>query len=101
MNPYGLSDEQLNKIIAVLSKHPNVIQAFVFGSRATNTFSKISDIDLALTGKNLTLAEIMRIKRELEELPIIHTFDVVCLDMLEDHAVVDRIRQEARLLYQH
>lgn len=80
---YGLAPKQTELIVSVFKKHPDIEKVFIFGSRATNTYTEISDIDFALLGKKLTLFEIMTIKRELEELPIIYTFDVVHLDTLE------------------
>ena len=51
----GLSPQHRETIRQVLTKVACVDRAVLFGSRAAGTFSRASDIDLALEGQNLDL----------------------------------------------
>jgi predicted nucleotidyltransferase len=56
---------------------------FVFGSRAKNTASKFSDLDLAYK-QEIPRATLTRIKTKLAESSLPFTVDLVYLDSVED-----------------
>ena len=66
--PYGLKDNELEKINSVFSKFPDVEKVILYGSRAKGNYRKGSDIDLALMGDNISLTMLLRIENELDEL---------------------------------
>jgi predicted nucleotidyltransferase len=65
----------LELIRSVLSRHPSVTGAILFGSRAMRNARRSSDVDLALEGIDDPL-EAESIARELDDLPIPYRFDV-------------------------
>lgn len=71
----ALPSGALEKIRAVLARHPEVISAVLFGSRAKGIHRDASDIDLALEG-NLSSLQAEAIEAELEELSLPQTFDL-------------------------
>jgi len=91
----GLSDSTLGLLRAVFARHPQVSEAWVYGSRAMGTHRPESDVDIALYGEvDERLAA--RIAGELDELPLPHTFDVqaypcVRHQPLREH--IDRVRR--------
>jgi predicted nucleotidyltransferase len=77
----GLSQRELLLIRGVLTRHPEVTGAVLFGSRAKGTATPASDIDLAFEGIDDPLrAE--AIASELEELPLPYRFDVKALSSI-------------------
>ena len=80
---FGLSDETRQRIITCLSGFEQVRKAAIFGSRATGTYRKGSDIDIVLwvTGDDPLI--IGRITEALDELPTPYLFDVI-----DYHAII-------------
>ena len=52
---FGLKDSDINAIIAILKRYPDVKEAIIFGSRAMGNYKPGSDIDIALKGKRKPL----------------------------------------------
>lgn len=50
MTRFGLSEQTLATVRAILADHPEIEQAILYGSRAKGTYSKGFDIDLTLVG---------------------------------------------------
>ena len=71
----------LAEVTQILKRHlPNAYQAVLFGSRAAGQARSSSDWDIGLLGPAaLRGAMVESIRDELEELPTLHTFDVVDL----------------------
>jgi predicted nucleotidyltransferase len=63
---FGLTDEEIKQIIAVLKSTPEVECGIIYGSRALGTYKRGSDIDLALKGK-INLDVVAKVKWILEE----------------------------------
>lgn len=55
-NTFGLKSDDLEIIVQILSKCPEVQKASIFGSRAKGNYKPGSDVDIALwlQGKNIT-----------------------------------------------
>lgn len=71
----GLPVGALEKISAVLTRHPEVTFATLFGSRAKGVHREASDIDIALDG-DVSALQAEAIEAELEELSLPQTFDL-------------------------
>ncbi|RMF46126.1 MAG: nucleotidyltransferase domain-containing protein, partial [Deltaproteobacteria bacterium] len=65
---YGLEDDVIARIRAVLARYPQVDKALIYGSRALGTGRPGSDIDLALFGKHIDLQLVNRISNDLDDL---------------------------------
>lgn len=85
-------------IISVLKNTPSIHKAVIFGSRAKGDHKFYSDIDIALYG-DLDLFEVERIACDLDELPLIYTFDVVAYNLLENPALKAHIDRIGRVIY--
>ncbi len=72
----GLSSDVTSAIIAVLSRHPAVDKAILYGSRAMGTYRKGSDIDLTLQGLQLDEKCLRAITRALDDLGLAYKIDL-------------------------
>ena len=97
---FGLSDKTIEAIRLILSRHPEVEQAVLFGSRAKGNFKPGSDIDLALLGNGLTQQVLNRLYEELDDLPIPYQFSLVLSDKIKDLEVIAHINRVGVLFYQ-
>ncbi|MBX7245198.1 MAG: nucleotidyltransferase domain-containing protein [Candidatus Sumerlaeaceae bacterium] len=79
MSDVGLTSRELSLVHSVLMRHPEVVEARVFGSRARGDSSATSDFDIALWG-DVSLVQWARIAGELDQLPLPYQFDVVIFD---------------------
>ena len=97
---YGLSQETIKKIGGVLSLHPSVEKAILYGSRAKGSFKPGSDIDLSLHGPTLTLRELGDISSELDDLLLPYTFDLLIFDTLEHINLREHIERVGKVFYE-
>lgn len=75
---FGLKEKDLEKIISILSKEPEVEEAIIFGSRAKGNYNNGSDVDIALKGEKLNFKITTRISYLLnEETNMPYKFDVL------------------------
>ena len=95
---WGLSATELNRILQVLSTHPKVSQAIIYGSRALGTHRPGSDIDLTLTG-NLEWADLQKIETELDNLDLPYSIDISLASQIENPALQKHIEQHGQTLY--
>lgn len=97
---YGLSEQVVAQIQAVLRKYPQVQKAVLYGSRAKGCYKPGSDIDLTLIGgDDLTLDVLYRIAWELDELLLPYTFDLSLFHQIDDPDVVEHIRRVGVVFY--
>ncbi len=98
MNNLPLQPTELEQVCLVLSRHPTVLNATIFGSRAKGTHSQRSDIDLALAGP-LDALGAEAIAAELEELPLPYLFDVQALDSITYEPLIKHIERVGIKIY--
>ena len=90
----GLSDKQWRQILEVITRHPNIHEIILYGSRAMDNFRKGSDIDLALKGDNITSKQLTQIGLDYENLYLPWKLDMtlyeeISNDQLREH--IDRV----------
>jgi len=93
MTQDGLKDKHREAIIAILTAHPRVERAVLFGSRAMGTHSATSDVDIALYGNDLTLDDLARLNAEISELPIPQRVDLLPHSQIESQKLLDHIKK--------
>jgi uncharacterized protein len=98
MSEFGLTSHEAQLIRGALARHPNVVVAKIFGSRALGRERPNSDIDIAVWG-NLDTREMLRLHAELEELPLPYLFDVRLYDEIEYRPLQEHIERVGQLLY--
>ena len=97
--PYGLTEDQLSGILNILQDNNKLKKVILYGSRAKGNFSPGSDIDLALTGDDLDLNDIVNYKVKLDNLPILNRIDLVIYDQIKEPGLVDHINRIGVVLY--
>lgn len=89
--PALTADEQ-RLIAGVFRKHPEIVAAKLFGSRAKGTQTERSDIDIALWG-DIDALRAESIAAELDELPLPCTFDVKPFALIKSPALREHIQR--------
>lgn len=97
---FGLDQSTINRILSVFSKHAEIEQVLIYGSRAKGNFRKGSDIDLTMIGKNLTEQALSSIKSELDELNTPYLFDISIFDQLHSPDLEEHIARIGQVFYQ-
>lgn len=83
MPDFGLKPDDLFAVTETFKNVPQVLAAAVFGSRAKGDHKPYSDVDIALYG-DLGLADVESVRADLEELPLVYTFDVVAYGLVKN-----------------
>ena len=98
MSDTGLTSTEVALMTPVFSRHPDIIEVLLFGSRAKGTHRPQSDVDLALVGvaDNL-IAE--AVAETLEALPMPYRFDVKPYDGITYQPLLDHIQRVGISLY--
>lgn len=93
MTEFGLPPAAVEGIRRVLSGHPEVSRAVLYGSRAKGNYRNGSDIDLTLFGDELSLALLLKIMDELDELLLPWMIDISLYSTIENPALRDHINR--------
>ena len=97
---FGLLKRDLDFIIRALNQFPEVEKATIFGSRAMGNYKRGSDIDLAISGKNINYKTVTRLSSILnEELPIPLFIDVIDYNNISNKNLVKHIDTEGKVVY--
>jgi predicted nucleotidyltransferase len=90
---YGLPDQAVNQICAVLVQYPQVDRAVLYGSRAKGNFKPGSDIDLTLCGSDLTPQLCATIAQALDDLLLPYSIDLSVFALLNHPELESHIRR--------
>ncbi|MGB3295761.1 MAG: nucleotidyltransferase domain-containing protein [Phormidesmis sp.] len=90
---FGLKAATIDKITSVFARYPAVESAILYGSRAKGNYREGSDIDLTLTGEQLTYRTLLRIEDEIDDLLLPYLFDISIFSHIDDPDVIDHIRR--------
>lgn len=96
---FGLPEEAVDKINGVLSAHPEVESAILYGSRAKGNYKPGSDIDLTLVGEQLDHHDLLKIMNELDDLLLPYTIDLSIFHMIDHGALRDHIQRVGQEFY--
>jgi len=96
MNPdlnFGLSANDLTRIIELLRSVDGVSGAKIFGSRAKGNFREGSDIDIALIAPNLNHDHYLRTCAKIDDLMLPYKVDLVILHQIDNDSLLDHIQR--------
>lgn len=96
---FGLTDETIIAICAVLTTCPAIESAILYGSRAMGTHKPGSDIDLTLTGNNLTQSDIAEIAIGLDDLLLPYQIDLSILNEIDNPDLRAHINRVGKPFY--
>ncbi|MDX8414175.1 MAG: nucleotidyltransferase domain-containing protein [Mariprofundales bacterium] len=97
---FGLSQCVIAKIHQVLSTHPEVETAIVYGSRAKGNYKVGSDIDITMQGDALDLTLQSRIAIELDDLDIPYQCDLSILSNIHNPDLLNHIERVGIAFYE-
>ena len=89
----GLKAEYRDAIIDILAANERVERAVLFGSRAMETFTPASDVDIALFGDRLTLTDQANLAAAIDELPMAQRVDLLLYKTVDNDALRRHIEQ--------
>lgn len=89
----GLKPKHRAALIGTLSDNPKVERIVLFGSRAMETFTPASDVDIALFGSGLTLGDQAALSEAVAELSIPQRADILIYHRIGNQALREHIRK--------
>jgi predicted nucleotidyltransferase len=96
---YGLKENVIQRIRNIFASHPEVEKAILYGSRAKGNFSRGSDIDFVLKGKELNQAILNKIRWELDDLLLPYTIDIAIYDKIDNPELIEHINRLGVVFY--
>ena len=96
---YGLKSKHINAINSVFKGLPEVEKAILYGSRAKGNYQNGSDIDLTITGKNLTISKQFIIAAKLDDLLLPHKIDLSIYHKIDNRELIDHINRVGVVFY--
>ena len=88
---YGLTSENIHDIKVVFSRHKEVENAILYGSRAKGNHKPSSDIDISLVGNSITLTIQLEIATQLDDLLLPYKIDLSIYHKIENKEFVEHI----------
>lgn len=99
INQLGLSRDNLQQIITILSTFNMITHAVIYGSRAKGNYKPGSDIDLCLYGANIDLAVQYKIEQALDNLFLPYQFDITVYEKINNIALKKHIKRVGAVIY--
>jgi len=99
MPPIALRSRDLAALRAACQPLPAVREVRVFGSRATATARRASDLDLAISAPAASARDWSDICEALENAPLIYKLDLVRLDQTTNERLKQKIAAEGVTVY--
>lgn len=96
----GLTNEEMQELVAALSNQPNIEKAIVYGSRAMGTNRKFSDVDMTLVGKNLSHSDLNQVALKIDDLLLPYEFDLSLYSSLTNKNLLEHIRRVGKVIYE-
>ena len=90
---FGLPDEVLPRLLAIVSSNPKVRQVTIYGSRAKGNWRRGSDIDLCLDGEDLSLQELDEIDARIDDLLLPWKVDITVLQQIDNPDLIAHIER--------
>lgn len=87
----GLSEKDIESIQETLRKYPKITEAILYGSRAMGNYRPGSDIDLTLSGADLSHQDLLDIELALDDLLLPYKIDLSLLHQLDNPQLIKHI----------
>ncbi len=99
MQEDGLTEKDHEIIHTLFGRFPQIKEAILFGSRANGSFKKISDIDFAIKGEDVS-AIIGDIIAEFKESDLIYEVDIIDYNKIKSPELLAQIAGNGITYYQ-
>lgn len=100
---FGLSGSVIDKIHGVVMRHPSILRAVIYGSRAKGNFRPGSDIDLSLLGEPghpISQHELALIFDEIDDLLLPYSLDLSAFEQLGNPELRSHIERVGQVFYE-
>ena len=98
---FGLRDNDVEQIITLLQQYPEVLEAYIFGSRAKGNYKSGSDVDIALKGEKITYRTVCKINAFLNEETLMpYKFDILNFNDLNNVDLIKHINRIGQKFYE-
>ncbi len=96
---WGLSEKSIEEIRGILASIPAIEEAVIYGSRSRGDYKAASDIDLALTGRDLTFRDVALLDDRLSASYQPYFFDTSILAEITNPDLLENIRRNGQVFY--
>ena len=96
---FGLPDDVLPRLLAVLSINRKVKQITLYGSRAKGNSRDGSDIDLCLDGDALSLKDLAELDASIDDLLLPWKVDIAVRQQIDNPDLIAHIERVGVMLY--
>jgi uncharacterized protein len=97
---FGIYPKSFAVLQEIFSKHSNVSEVKIYGSRAKGNYREGSDIDLVITN-SIEYTELLAIMEEMEESTIPYLVDISIYEKLNSDSLKDHINRVGKLFYEN
>ncbi|WP_187759902.1 nucleotidyltransferase domain-containing protein [Thiospirochaeta perfilievii] len=80
-------------MITVFKKYKNIDSVVLYGSRAKGSYKNGSDIDLTITGKDISIKTLYKIEENLEDLMLPYKIDLSLYCNIENENLKQHIKR--------
>src|SRR5690625_2986608 len=97
---FGLYERDVDMIVNALKENKEIEQAFIYGTRALGNYKKGSDVDLVVTGENVTDKTIANLNELLNETyPLPYFFDILQYEKIQNEDLKKHIDKKGVDVY--
>jgi len=96
---FGLPPATLDKLNSVFVQHNAIDAVLIYGSRAKGSYRAGSDIDLTIKGSEISFAEFMQIKDEIDDLMLPYTVDISQYRQLGNADLIEHVDRVGVVIY--
>ena len=97
---YGITDNELDLLCSLFTRHKEIEQVILYGSRARGTHKPFSDIDITLLGIGLTRSHLNHLMADIDESSLPYFFDISIFSKLTNPDLIEQIQQTGVVIYQ-
>ena len=90
----GLKERHRKAVIDIIAANARVERAVLFGSRATGTFTPVSDVDLALFGDRLSMSDQVNLTAAIDDLTIPQRVHLLLYGTIDSSALRNQIETQ-------
>ncbi|MCW5942353.1 MAG: nucleotidyltransferase domain-containing protein [Fimbriimonadaceae bacterium] len=99
MSRVDLLERDLAVLRDAFRRFPFVREVRLFGSRATGSARRASDVDLAVSAPAATADDWLGLVEAIEATPIVYEFDLVRMERVQNPRLAERVAREGVTIY--
>ena len=96
----GLPDADSQRLVKCIQAHAAVERVLLYGSRALGRQRSGSDVDLCLEAEGMTLAELLELGAELDDLLLPWRIDLQLRHLIDHEALLEHIDRAGFVLWE-